>query len=292
MSLQNRLLVKNCVTSLTKESDKISPIFYRELFHIDIKLKVIFSGNVTVLNRKFSNMLATFKNVQYLEKIAYSVEQMGERHYLDYGVQIQHFSSVKQALLMALAEYLQQDFTTELEQAWQQVFEEVATIMTKAIQRIEQQHPTPQPTNPQNNLDLLNAIGGEKVIHQVHQRFYDVIFAEPWLGQFFYGKSKPALINKQSQFMIAAFGGENHYLGDTPAFVHMHMYITDEMLTLREQILRQAIIDEGLSQQIADQWLNVDQSFRRSIIKKSKTDCVMKCLGQMPITAKKPPDYS
>ncbi len=57
--------------------------------------------------------------------------------------------------------------------------------------------------------------------------------------------------------------------GDTPAFIHMHMFITDEMADLREQILKQAILDEGLSSSIANRWLKVDESFRPGIVKKS-----------------------
>jgi len=116
------------------------------------------------------------------------------------------------------------------------------------------------------------------------------MFDHPWLEQFFYGKSKEALIRKQTQFMVAAFGGENHYRGDTPAFIHMHMYITDEIADVRQEILKQAILDEGLSEDIAQRWLKVDGSFRRGIVKKSVDECVLKCFGQMPVVAKKPND--
>jgi hypothetical protein len=138
---------------------------------------------------------------------------------------------------------------------------------------------------------LLNAVQGAEGIRKVHQRFYDVLFDEPWLGKFFYGKAKDVLVDKQTQFMVAAFGGESLYKGDTPAFVHMHMYITDEMSDLRQQILRQAIIAEGHSGSIADRWLKVDDSFRASIVKTSVDECVLKCVGQMPVVAQKPANY-
>ena len=91
--------------------------------------------------------------------------------------------------------------------------------------------------------------------------------------------------------MVAAFNGPNHYSGDTPAFVHMHMFITAEMADLCEQLLRQAILAQGLSATIADRWLKVDQSFRPGIVKQSIDECVMKCVGQFPLTAKKPAGY-
>lgn len=92
--------------------------------------------------------------------------------------------------------------------------------------------------------------------------------------------------------MTAAFNGPNNYSGDTPAFVHMHMFITDEMADIRETLLRKAILAEGLSATIADRWLAVDQSFRRAIVKKSVDECVLKCAGQMPVVAEKPTNYT
>lgn len=91
--------------------------------------------------------------------------------------------------------------------------------------------------------------------------------------------------------MIAAFNGPNNYTGDTPAFVHMHMFITDEMLAVRNTLLKEAILAEGLSESIADRWLSVDHSFWRAIVKKSVDECVLKCVGQLPVVAKKPANY-
>jgi hemoglobin-like flavoprotein len=216
---------------------------------------------------------------------------MGERH-TGYGAQIKHFPTVKTALLLALKSYLGEKFTPELETAWQEVFEEVAKIMEQAMVQQENSN-TPYQTHHQAGYDvgLLDEIGGANIISKVHQRFYDVLFDEPWLETFFFGKSKESLIIKQTQFMVAAFGGENHYTGDTPAFVHMHMFITEEMSQVRGRILRAAILAEGLSESIADRWLTVDKNFWSAIIKKSVAECVMKCQGQVPIVAKKPLGY-
>jgi hypothetical protein len=63
------------------------------------------------------------------------------------------------------------------------------------------------------------------------------------------------------------------------------------MADLRERILKASIIAEGLSESIAEKWLSVDHSFRTAIVKKSIDECVLKCQGQIPITAKKPINY-
>ncbi|MCX7098560.1 MAG: globin domain-containing protein [Methylococcales bacterium] len=292
MSTAHRQLVKANIESLGSNIDKLSQLFYRELFHIDINLKNVFPGNVVFLNRKFANMLATFKNTAHLEKITASVEKMGERHSLRYGVSPDHFASVEQALLLALRQYFGENFSPALDAAWQSVFAEVSAIMKVAMAN------TPLDEASSGHYDettydsgLLAEVGGKDGILRVHQRFYAVIFKDPWLGKFFWGKHEDVLAEKQSQFMVAAFGGENMYRGDTPAFVHMHMFITDEMSDLRQAMLKQAILDEGFSESVAERWLKVDDSFRSSIVKQSIDECVLKCLGQVPVTAEKPIAY-
>ncbi len=117
MTIAQRLLVKANIESLGNDINALSQLFYRELFHLDISLKNVFPGNVVFLNRKFSNMLVTFKNTAHLEKISASVGKMGERHILQYGVQIEHFEPVQQALLIALRTYFRDNFSAEMETA-------------------------------------------------------------------------------------------------------------------------------------------------------------------------------
>ncbi len=289
--MKNRLLVKNCIEQFSDDMETVSRLFYKELFHLDLQLKTVFPGNVVFLNRKFANMIATFKNVKHLENIRDSLAQMGERHALQYRAEIRHFPLMKEALLLALAEYLGEAYDKALETAWIEVFDEVAAIMEQAMSAVDVQESADGRSTTGYDPDLLDKIGGEERVMTVHRRFYDVMFDEPWLEKFFFGKSKESLIIKQTQFMVAAFNGPNNYTGDTPAFVHMHMYITGEMADIREKILKASILAEGLSDSIAEKWLAVDRSFRPAVVKKSIDECVMKCKGQMPVTAEKPLGY-
>lgn len=284
---KNRQLVKESIEQLGSKNETLSREFYRELFRLDLTLKNVFPGNVVTLNRKFSNMLSTFAHLKHLEKVAPSLEQMGDRHFQNYGALIAHFDLFEQALLVAFRATLKDQFTDELEAAWVSVFAEVAEIM-KRVAPATVTDSVPQLGEIEVPTDFLEQIGGAEKVMQVHTRFYDVMFADPWLGQFFLGKHESVLAQKQTEFMVGAFGGPNHYEGDTPAFVHMHMFITDDVADYREQLLRDAIRAEGLSDEIADIWLSVDTSFRPGIVKEDISECVMKCRGQMPIKARKP----
>ncbi|MCK5728697.1 MAG: hypothetical protein KAH08_05695 [Methylococcales bacterium] len=290
MKTQNRLLVKTCLDQLNSQTETLSRIFYKELFQLDRQLKTVFSGSVVFLNRKFTNMLSTLKNVKHLEKIEDSISKMGERHIRQYGAEIQHFPLMKKALLNTLSVHLGEAYTPELKEAFDDVFDDVAAIMQRAMAQLAPELQI-QPLKMNETDNLLEEVGGEAMVIKVHQRFYDIMFDEPWLETFFLGKSKEALIKKQSQFMIAAFNGPNNYEGDTPAFVHMHMFITNEMIEIRERILKASILAEGLSETTADKWLAVDHSFKAAIVKTSSSECVLKCKGQFPIEVKKPKDY-
>ncbi len=290
MNFENRQKVAACIEDIGTDINQVSQNFYRHLLQDNPALSRIFPGNTAALNRKFFNMLAALKNVKHLEKIEASIHQLGERHGQQYAVLSEYFTPTKKALMTALGEYLGDRFSVELRQAWEEVFDGVADLMKTAIPHTRRAD-VDSPSLTGYDGDLLQAIGGEEVVLRIHQRFYDTIFDEPWLGKFFRGKHETTLARKQTEFMVAAFGGENRYRGDTPAFVHMHMLITLEQLEAREVILRNAICAEGLSEEIVERWIKVDRGFWPGLVKASEEECVLKCFGQYPVVAKKPDGY-
>ncbi|MDX8378410.1 MAG: globin domain-containing protein [Mariprofundales bacterium] len=296
MNEADRLKVCACINDIGRGITDLSALFYANIYRFDPNIINVLDGQVPYLQRKFANMLATLNNVKYIDKVRPALEKMSARH-MAYGAHPKNFKTFRSALLQSLADYFaekDQTFDDDLRAAWEAVFDEVTGIMRDWML----QHPELQnddihdKQNTHRDTNLLKEIGGEEIIRRVHQRFYNVLFEDNYLGQFFYGKSKPSLIMKQTQFMVAAFGGEDNYRGGTPAFVHMHMLVTDEMADIRETILRRTILAEGLSEDIADRWLSVDHAFRPSIVKKSEDECVMRCWGQAPSVIKKPAEYS
>jgi hemoglobin-like flavoprotein len=267
-------MVRDHIDQMGDNSNNLSVLFYSHLFRLQPSLRIVFNGGVPMLNRKFNSMIATFKNVKHLEKISAAIESMAERH-VQYHIELAYFPLFRESLLLALHDLLGDTFTPELEHAWATVFDEVSTMMSTTLaQHAELQHPAPKEAH---EADLLALIGGETVVTSIHQRFYDAIYEDDFLGNFFHYRAKYLLVRKQTEFMIAAFGGVNHYRGEPPAFVHMHMFITAEMSAIRERYLRWAILSEGLSESICEAWLKVDRSFHSSIEKDHVDDCVMRC---------------
>lgn len=292
MSIEKRLLVRLSIQVLGAEVSELSQIFYRHLFNEHPELRAIMPPDAIALNKKFFNMMAAFKNVKHLEKIETSIQQLGTRHLLNYGVQPHHFNAMRSALFAALEELLAEKFDEKLRTAWAVVFDEVASIMKTAMSEAERRDDIRHaPAAAGYDQNLLHDVGGTEVVLAVHQRFYDVMFDEPWMERFFFGKEKSVLVRKQTEFMVAAFGGDNQYKGDTPAFVHMHMLITEEQLKVRETILHNALKQQALSEALITRWLDIDRSFWSGIAKQSADECVLKCQGQRAIVIEKPLGY-
>ena len=289
--LHDRDMVRESIIALGSRMNALSISFYTHLFQLDSSQMQVFDGSAVTLNRKFINMMATFKSIKNLEKMAPAIESLTKRH-ISYGMRLEHLEPFKQALILALNEQLGDRFTDDVSRAWNSTFDEVTAIMKGAIQ----QHPEwidaeVDVADPHKDADLFEDIGGVEVVTNVHTRLYTTLFEHPWLGQFFYGKNKEVLISKQTKFMVAAFGGPNEYVGEPPALAHMHMLVTEEMAFEREKILSQAIRDEGLSDDIAERWLKIDRSFWPAINKESVDECVTKCFGQAPLVIKEVEGY-
>lgn len=277
------------IEAIADGSAALSKLFFSRLFQLDPAIGDIFDGGVPMLNRKFINMLLTLKNAQGMDALRPALEAMAARH-AGYRAQPAHFALFRDSLLQALGELLGEGFTSELRAAWGRLFNDISDIMAGWLQ----EHPEAAgdaPVQTHVDLTLLQDIGGEQVVKSVHQHFYDTVYEDDYIGQFFFHRAKDLLIQRQTEFMVAAFGGPNHYKGEPPAFLHMHMYITADMAAIRQTYLRRAIRAQGLSEEICARWLRVDNAFLPAIVKRSVDDCVMRVWGQGAFVIKKPAVY-
>ncbi|MDQ6992750.1 MAG: group 1 truncated hemoglobin [Mariprofundus sp.] len=123
-----------------------------------------------------------------------------------------------------------------------------------------------------NKPSLFDLVGGLSAIEKVHKRFYDKIYLHPWLGRFFEGHEQSAIELRQSQFMALKMGGDIQYPGMALELAHRRMYISEELLTLRQSILRESLEEEGLAEALIKRWLKIDHAFWRDIGKESMED--------------------
>jgi hemoglobin len=121
----------------------------------------------------------------------------------------------------------------------------------------------------QKKQTLFDAIGGLPTLQKVHKIFYDKVYAHPWLGQFFVGHNQEAIENRQTSFMAVKMGGDVTYMGKEPKMAHRHMYITQELFDLRTELLRESLIEAGVTEELIKRWIKLDNAFSRQIVKDS-----------------------
>jgi len=116
---------------------------------------------------------------------------------------------------------------------------------------------------------LFDAVGGLPTLEKVHKIFYDKVYAHDWLKQFFEGHNQEAIENRQTTFMAVKMGGDVNYMGREIKLAHRHMFITQELFDLRTGLLRESLEQAGVPEDLIVQWLKIDNTFNRHIVKDS-----------------------
>jgi len=290
------LIVADHVKALAPKMGQLTDLFFDYLFAIDPETKAIFLEDAVARRTKFVAMFSTFTTLKHFETIRPALIELGKRH-LAYGVKDHYYGHGKKAILLALA--AEGSLSAERESAWRQMLDQTISAMLEGARERKRGMTAEELAASEMNRGerlapdpgLLEAVGGGDGMYAIHLKFYEKLFEEPWLGRFFWGKHETVLARKQTEFMVGCMGGPNRYQGESPAIAHLGMFITDEMLDVRETILRQTLAESGLNPDMQERWLRIDNAFRAAIVKSDVSECVMRGIGQRPIVAKKPEGY-
>ncbi len=120
------------------------------------------------------------------------------------------------------------------------------------------------------------AMGGRAAVVRITSAFYDRIYADPWLSQFFEGIPRDHIESQQTDFMQAALGGHNQYGGKTPPHAHKHINITDDVFNARQGFLMEAFKEADAHDDMVALWLKIEDTFKRKVVKASIDDCEMR----------------
>jgi len=112
---------------------------------------------------------------------------------------------------------------------------------------------------------LFEQVGGLATLDRVHRCFYDKVYAHPWLGRFFEGHNQAAIELRQTQFMGEKMGGDVIYPGMEPELAHRRMYITPELLELRQSLLCEALHEKHIPEPLIGRWMKIDTAFWKQI---------------------------
>lgn len=128
---EQKQLVSDSFTKVAPIAETAAELFYGRLFEIAPETKSLFKRtDMKEQGRKLMQTLATAVGALYsLEQIIPVVEDLGRRH-IAYGVKKEDYDSVGEALLWALEQGLGEDFTSEVEEAWAEVYGTLASVAT------------------------------------------------------------------------------------------------------------------------------------------------------------------
>ncbi len=116
--------------------------------------------------------------------------------------------------------------------------------------------------------NLYDAIGGLPTIQKVHKTFYDKVYADDWLKQFFADFDQQIIENKQTSFMGEKMSGPK-YLGKPLKQVHENMYISRDLFERRHALLGESLQEANIEPSYIERWLRIDNAFMKTVFKSS-----------------------
>lgn len=125
-------LVKASWRQIVESAHPVDQLFYQKLFLLDPSLRALFLGDLDSQRSKFHATLSTIiENLDQPALLSDRVHTLGVSH-AGYGVRDEHYDTVEKALLWALRECLQGEFSHNTEIAWKKAYRAVARAMVSA----------------------------------------------------------------------------------------------------------------------------------------------------------------
>jgi len=116
--------------------DRIAPIqvtagalFYRRLFELNPELRQLFHSDIMTQSRTLTAMIAlVVENLYQFDQMLPRVQLLGRAH-IGYGARAEHYDTVGAALVWAIRQGLEEQFTLADEQAWIAAYAMLADAM-------------------------------------------------------------------------------------------------------------------------------------------------------------------
>ncbi|MEN0063463.1 MAG: globin family protein [Myxococcota bacterium] len=143
MSLSPEMViaVRRSFAQIRPMADLAATLFYDRLFAIAPEVRPLFPEDMEPQGARLMQSIGlVVASLDHPEALAPQLRELGARH-LDYGAEEAHYPIVESALLWALREGLQDDFTTPVEVAWQAAVRTVSTLMIEGARTREATHP-------------------------------------------------------------------------------------------------------------------------------------------------------
>lgn len=122
-------LVQHSFTRVASSTLSSSTSFYYHLFETHPELRQLFTGDLHNQGVMLMKVLSMAVNSLYdMDALVPTLLELGERH-KGYGVKAHHYDAVRDTLIWVLGQELGDDFTAEVEEAWNATFDALALCM-------------------------------------------------------------------------------------------------------------------------------------------------------------------
>ncbi len=127
-------LVQQSFDRISSRSKEFGERFYTILFEANPELRQLFQHDMAGQTKMLVSMLSSLvKGLNRMSEISGGLRELGRRH-RDYNALAIDYEKVARALLRTLEEFLGEELTPEIRQAWISVYGEVASTMIEAAE--------------------------------------------------------------------------------------------------------------------------------------------------------------
>jgi len=129
MTATQRQLVRESFELLRDDARPFMLLFYGKLFEMDPSARRLFHNDISLQGRKLMDMLEEVVNsLDDFESLKQRLAELGRTH-TGYGVRAEQYETLISALLWAIAQELEGNFTSATKEAWRLAMTTVCEAM-------------------------------------------------------------------------------------------------------------------------------------------------------------------
>lgn len=132
LSEQQKKLIQDSFNKANLLNEQASKTFYDKLFEYAPSLRHIFTSDIKIQGQKFMAMVKVIVDgLEEMDNLTAKLNALAENH-IKYGVSVDDYTPMGNALIFTLKANLGDDFTAEVKKAWQQLYTGIADIMRQS----------------------------------------------------------------------------------------------------------------------------------------------------------------
>jgi nitric oxide dioxygenase len=132
MNDQQKKLIQTSFAQIVPKAEYAATVFYGHLFDTLPEVKPLFKSDLKTQGIKLFQVISfAVCSLDNLDELLPILQDLGRRH-VKYGTQPQHYAYVGDSLIYTLEKVLKNKFTTEIRQAWLDLYTLMSAAMIEA----------------------------------------------------------------------------------------------------------------------------------------------------------------